>query len=39
MCHTVAKSQVTFIYLKKGLFQNVVSNIVSSLVVQHFLTF
>lgn len=39
MCHTVTKSQVTFIYLKKGLFENAVSNIVSILVVQHFLTF
>lgn len=36
MCNTVTKSQVTFIYLKKGLLKNVVSNIVPILVVQLF---
>lgn len=36
MCNTVTKSQVTFIYLKKGLLKNVVSNIVPILAVQLF---
>lgn len=39
MCNTVTKSQVAFIYLKKNLLENVASNRVPILVVQHFLTF